>query len=335
MPFHGVDREPQFDTRCSWDNTPRAASLVSRRRRVGLAKTIFVEFLKIGSQHMAIHGVIWFTKKTVGRFAAFVVAFFVLHWLVAVIQAADAATASRVPDVNTELLLPPAAARAWRDVQEAIRDGEELLSPDPEPYYSRAEIWSKRLENQEEALLDTLRGVEAFLEGKDASDPAEIDKALKRLRDAAWLSLQRPKSIYPGAAEKHYGAGLHAYATGQFEESAAHFTRAIQLDASCPEYYYFRSLAHLSAGDRAHAINDAEKGALVESHLTDNARMDVSRSLRRVQGEQRLWLESYRRGRPTYDPRRDETLPARLSPDLRSPRDRSRIKGTKSVDRER
>jgi hypothetical protein len=60
--------------------------------------------------------------------------------------------------------------------------------------------------------------------------------------------------------------------------------------------------------------------------------MEVSRSLRRVQGEQRLWLESYRRGRPTYDPRRDWTLPARLSPDVRTPRDRSRIKGGTSDD---
>jgi tetratricopeptide (TPR) repeat protein len=250
-------------------------------------------------------------------------------------HAEDPAAVSRIPDVNADLILPPPAARAWRDVQEAIRDGEQLPSPDPEPYYSRAEIWAERLENQEEALLDTLRGVEAFLEGKDASDPAETDKALKKLRDAAWLSLQRPKSIYPGAAEKHYSAGLHSYAMGKFEEAAEQFTRAIQLDATCPTYYYFRSLAYFSVGDTSRAIYDAEKGARVESHLTESARMDVSRSLIRVQGQQRLWLEGYRRGRPTYDPRQDETLPPRLTPDSRSPNERSRIRGATSSDRDR
>jgi len=285
---------------------------------------------------MEIRAVTWFSVTAVRCFVACTLLAYLFAWADrAAIQAADTSTTGRIPEVNADLLLPPAATRAWRDVQEAIRDGEELPSPDPEPYYSRAEIWSKRLENQEEALLDTLRGVEAFLEGKDASDPAEIDKALKKLRDAAWLSLQRPKSIYPGNAEKHYGAGLHAYAMGQFEEAAAQFTRAIQLDASCPKYYYFRSLAHVAVGDRGRAIDDAEKGARVESHLPESARMDVSRSLMRVQGELRLWLEGFRRGRPTYDPRRDETLPARLSPDSRSPRERSRIKGATSTYRER
>jgi tetratricopeptide (TPR) repeat protein len=213
-------------------------------------------------------------------------------------------------------------------VQDAVRDGEKLPSLDPEPYYSRAEIWSTLLDNQEEALLDTLRGVEALLEGKDEDDPAELDKALRKLRDAAWLSLQRPKSVFPGSAQKHYGAGLRAYGAGNFDEAAEQFTRAIQLDRKCPEYYYFRSLAYLSVGDKAQAINDAEKGVLIESRLSHSARMEVSRSLIRVQGPNRLWLEGYRRGRPTYNPQRDDTLPARLAPDSRSPRERARIKGS-------
>lgn len=283
-------------------------------------------------QHRLIPKAIWLSEMSVRRcvsYALVALALRVTHS--EAMRAADPAAVGLVRGVNADLLLPPAEERAWRDVQEAIRDGEELPLRDPEPYYSRAEIWATRLENQEEALLDTLRGVEAFLEGPDSSDPAEIDKALKKLSNAAWLSLQRPKSIYPGAAEKHYGAGLYCYSLGQFEEAAMQFTRAIQLDARCPQYYYFRSLAYLVAGDERLAINDAEKGALVESHLTDSARLDVSRSLVRVQGTQRLWLEGYRRGRPTYDPRRDESLPALLSPDSRSPRERSRIKGSTSA----
>jgi tetratricopeptide (TPR) repeat protein len=284
---------------------------------------------------MHFHRAARFSEINLQRFVGFTIAVAALHLAEgAVIQAADTQRAIRNSNVIADPLLPPTAARAWRDVQEAIRDGEQLPAPDPEPYYSRAEIWSKRLENQEEALLDTLRGVEVFLNGNDSSDPAEINKALKKLRDAAWLSLQRPKSIYPGAAEKHYSAGLHSYSMGRFVEAVLQFTRAIQLDANCPVYYYYRSLARLSAGDERHAIMDAEKGAMVESHLMESARMDVSRSLVRIQGQQRLWLEAYRRGRPTYNPRRDDTLPARLSPDSRSTRERSRIKGATSAHHE-
>lgn len=265
-------------------------------------------------------------------FTIIVFAFFYVHW--ADVRAEDTPAVGRIPEVHAELLLPSSAARAWSDVQEAIRDGEELPAPDPEPYYSRAEIWAERLENQEEALLDTLRGVEALLGGKDGNDPAEIESAFKRLREAAWRSLQRPKAIYPGAAEKHYGAGLHSYAMDNFEVAAAQFSRAIQLDASHPEYYYYRSLAYLASGHRGLAISDAEKGALLESRLTKAAQSDVCRSLRRVQGQHRIWLEDLRRGRPTYDPRRDATLPERLSPDSRSLEERARIQGAASVSRE-
>jgi tetratricopeptide (TPR) repeat protein len=263
---------------------------------------------------------------------SFVLAFFCVHW--PDVRADDASAVGRIPKVHAELLLPSPAARAWRDVQEAIRDGEELPAPDPEPYYSRAEIWAERLENQEEALLDTLRGVEALLGGKDGNDPAEIERAFKRLREAAWRSLQRPKAIYPGAAEKHFGAGLHSYAMDNFEVAAAQFSRAIQLDASHPEYYYYRSLAYLASGHRGLAINDAEKGAILESRLTKAAQADVCRSLRRVQGQHRIWLEDFRRGRPTYDPRRDSTLPERLFPDSRSLEERARIQGATNVSRE-
>lgn len=243
------------------------------------------------------------------------------------LYAADAtARGGRIPDVEAEPILPPSEAQSWLEVQEAIRDGESLPSRDPAPYYARAEIWSKRLENQEEALLDTLRGVEALLESEQASDPSERDDALRRLCDAAWLSLQRPKVVYPGLAEKHYASGYRAYAAGNFKEAVNQFTRAIQLDGTCPLYLYYRALSTRSLGDGDRAAADAEKGAWIESRLSDAAKMEVSRALRRIQGASRIWLETHRRGRPTYDPRRDDKLSPGLAPESRSEAEQARIR---------
>lgn len=233
----------------------------------------------------------------------------------------------RIAEPTTEPLLPDDEARFWREVQDAVRDGESLDAPDPEPYFSRAELWSKKLENQEEALLDTLRGVEVFLAGEDADDPLMQSIVLMKLRDAAWRSLQKPKTLYAGSAEKHFGEGLHEYHQGNHENAASDFTRAIQLDPLQPHYYYYLALARHQSGDAETATAYAEKGARLESHLTDQAKTQVSKSLQRVQGGERNWLEQHRLGRPTYDPRQDANLPAAFSPDPRTRAEQDRIQG--------
>jgi hypothetical protein len=234
---------------------------------------------------------------------------------------------NRGSESQQEPYLPPTEAQSWREIQGAIRDGEKLKQRDPEPYYSRAEIWSKRLENQEEALLDTLRGIDALMESDEWNDPDAKDRAFRQLRDAAWRSLDRPKSVYPGAARSHYGNGLSSLGASDFQTAADHFTRAIQLDANTPIFFYFRAIAVRNMGNESEAAIDAQRGARLESMRSEFYRSDISRELRNVQGEQRLWLESHRRGRPTYNPRQDFTLPARLSPELRTEAERNRIRG--------
>lgn len=232
-----------------------------------------------------------------------------------------------IAEPATALLLPADEARFWRDVQDAVRDGESLDAPDPEPYFSRAELWSRKLANQEEALLDTLRGVEVFLAGEAADDPLTQTIVLMKLRDAAWRSLQKPKTLYGGSAEKHFGEGLHEYRRGNHELAASDFTRAIQLDPLQPHYYYHLALARRQSGDVAAATAYAEKGARLEVHLTDQAKREVSKSLERVQGAERIWLEKLRLGRPTYDPRHDANLPAAFSPAPRTRAEQERIQG--------
>ena len=234
---------------------------------------------------------------------------------------------NRSSESHQEPYLPPTEAQSWREIQEAIRDGEKLKQRDPEPYYSRAEMWSKRLENQEEALLDTLRGVDALMQSDEWNNPDAKDRAFRQLRDTAWRSLDRPKSVYPGAARAHYGSGHSALGANDFQTAVDHFTRAIQLDANTPEFYYFRAIALKNLGNESEAAFDAQRGAQLESTRTDSYRADIARELRRVQGKQRLWLEAHRRGRPTYNPRQDFTLPDRLAPDMRTDRERDLIRG--------
>ena len=169
---------------------------------------------------------------------------------------------NRSSESHQEPYLPPTEAQSWREIQEAIRDGEKLKQRDPEPYYSRAEMWSKRLENQEEALLDTLRGVDALMQSDEWNNPDAKDRAFRQLRDTAWRSLDRPKSVYPGAARAHYGSGLSALGANDFQTAVDHFTRAIQLDANTPEYYYFRAIALKNLGNerRFPVISGASKG---------------------------------------------------------------------------
>ena len=234
---------------------------------------------------------------------------------------------NRSSESHQEPYLPPTEAQSWREIQEAIRDGEKLKQRDPEPYYSRAEMWSKRLENQEEALLDTLRGVDALMQSDEWNNPDAKDRAFRQLRDTAWRSLDRPKSVYPGAARAHYGSGLSALGANDFQTAVDHFTRAIQLDANTPEFYYFRAIALKNLGNESEAAFDAQRGAQLESTRSDSYRADISRELRSVQGAQRLWLEAHRRGRPTYNPQQDFTLPARLAPDMRTDSEWNRIRG--------
>ena len=234
---------------------------------------------------------------------------------------------NRSSESHQEPYLPPTEAQSWREIQEAIRDGEKLKQRDPEPYYSRAEMWSKRLENQEEALLDTLRGVDALMQSDEWNNPDAKDRAFRQLRDTAWRSLDRPKSVYPGAARAHYGSGLSALGANDFQTAVDHFTRAIQLDANTPEFYYFRAIALKNLGNESESAFDAQRGAQLESTRSDSYRADISRELRSVQGAQRLWLEAHRRGRPTYNPQQDFTLPARLAPDMRTDSEWNRIRG--------
>ena len=89
-----------------------------------------------------------------------------------------------------------------------------------------------------------------------------------------------------------YGAGVHGYYAGNFQQSHDTLSRVVAIGTDDPRVYYFRGLASLRLGRRDEAIADFSEGANLEA--AGWSIRTVSRSLERVQGPDRLLLERSR-----------------------------------------
>jgi hypothetical protein len=92
---------------------------------------------------------------------------------------------------------------------------------------------------------------------------------------------------------QNYGAGVHAYFTGDSMKAYEQLTAAIDHGSKDPRVFYFRGLAYLRLGRPQEAVTDFRKGADVESKDI-NRFYNVGKALERVQGADRLQLEGYR-----------------------------------------
>jgi hypothetical protein len=95
------------------------------------------------------------------------------------------------------------------------------------------------------------------------------------------------------AASMHYGRGVHAYFDGQDHAAEKLLSQAIESNPNDPRAYYFRAMSRLRLGQKHEARQDMLAGATVEARAP--ARYAVGTALERVQGQDRLLLESYRR----------------------------------------
>jgi hypothetical protein len=95
--------------------------------------------------------------------------------------------------------------------------------------------------------------------------------------------------------EQLYGNGVHAFNDRDYATAYRHLTAAIQGGSHDPRAYYFRGLASLSLGKQQEAGADFQKGAELESG--DSAGVyPVGKSIARIQGPTREYLEQYREG---------------------------------------
>lgn len=94
------------------------------------------------------------------------------------------------------------------------------------------------------------------------------------------------------SASALYGQGVHAYFAGRSNEAESCLSRALELDAHDPRFYYFRALSLLRLGRVDEARGDMLAGAAREAQQP--GRFAVGGALQRVQGRHRLLLEQYR-----------------------------------------
>ncbi|MDB4539812.1 hypothetical protein N9231_05270 [Saprospiraceae bacterium] len=90
-----------------------------------------------------------------------------------------------------------------------------------------------------------------------------------------------------------YGAGIHKFFSGCNAEAIQLFDAAIAAKPNDPRPYYYRGLAKMNYGDQFAAQADYRLGAQMEA-LGKRRSSLVSRSLERIQGNNRLCIEQAR-----------------------------------------
>ncbi|MFM9057752.1 MAG: hypothetical protein ACKOSQ_01265, partial [Planctomycetaceae bacterium] len=96
----------------------------------------------------------------------------------------------------------------------------------------------------------------------------------------------------PLSITRVYGAGVHAYFSGDYLRCYDDLTDTIEAGSRDPRTRYFRGLAALCLGRLDEAEADFSEGAQLEAEAGGN--WPVSRSLERVQGNPRFQLERHR-----------------------------------------
>ena len=109
-----------------------------------------------------------------------------------------------------------------------------------------------------------------------------------------------------------FGSGVHAYYASDYARSYDDLTGAIEAGSLDPRTFYFRGLAALKLGRSDEAAADFEDGANREAD--GGGSVLISRTLERVQGNDRLQLERFRaRARVATLSRNRESIRRRYS----------------------
>jgi tetratricopeptide (TPR) repeat protein len=194
---------------------------------------------------------------------------------------------------------PQVVQDAWRQIAAAIDENQGLSRPRPEPLFARAELWMM-VGNYDAALRDLL--VAMRIASDTGAAPRVYDAVFNRLRDVLERYDSTPVPPEDGEPSRHYGHGMHSFWKGHYVEAHKAFSNAISLAPGNPLYWYMRAVTHRRLGNEEAAQHDALLGASAERKAClrrDSASLDINRELRRLQGNDRIWLETQRRGDPS------------------------------------
>jgi hypothetical protein len=126
-------------------------------------------------------------------------------------------------------------------------------------------------------------------------------KALPSLQAYGWSSPVAPGTTLAGwgfnssmTAGGSFGQGYDRYWQGRYAEALADFNNAVRRDPRDPRFWYYKGLAEAALSDRSSAEASFRQGGVTE-RMRGSDRKLVGRSLERVQGVQRVWLEQVAR----------------------------------------
>jgi tetratricopeptide (TPR) repeat protein len=187
----------------------------------------------------------------------------------------------------------PSIQKAWRQVDNAIKDNDRLKKPLPEPYLARAEIWAM-VGNYDEALADQLRATELLYKGTPSL--IEQKRYLERMQKTLDRLRKMPRPYFPVDADKLYYLGRSFYFQGDCERALKELNEAIRLRPDEPLYWYYRALTYRRLGKNDEATRDARVAASLRR--AGKSRKDIARELERIQGAPRVWLNEQDRWRP-------------------------------------
>lgn len=197
----------------------------------------------------------------------------------------------------------PEIRTAWEEASEAF-DANEKLPEDqrlPDPYFARAEIWY--------TLNNYIAAIENYVEGiryarKTNQDILTYAVYFTKLQTAAenLLSLPVPpegvNQNLPARGFLHFNRGVSSYLRGDYKKAIEELSDAVSLVPTDPLIWYYRGLAMKANGELARGQHDVLLGVHFEKDLSPGRRRAINRSLFRVQGSDRLWLEHFRLGSP-------------------------------------
>jgi tetratricopeptide (TPR) repeat protein len=154
--------------------------------------------------------------------------------------------------------------------------------------------------NYDAALRDLLVAMQ--IASDTGAAPRVYDAVFNRLREVLERYDTTPVPPEDGEPSRHYGHGMHSFWEGHYVEAEKAFADAISLAPGNPLYWYMRAVTHRRLGNEEAAMHDALLGASAERKAClrrDGASLDINRELRRLQGNDRIWLENQRRGDPS------------------------------------
>jgi len=174
------------------------------------------------------------------------------------------------------------------DLRDAIRLGEEAIRAGNAEGYLIKGIALARMGNFTAGLKEYTEGLRRLIR------PQLADGLYYIVENHP--SFQLPDALRvpdPVQGEKHYAAGLRFYFAGQYAQAERELLEAYRNQPNDARYLYFLGLSRMAQGKRAAAIDNFQRGWLLERQNKPGA-ATVGAALERVQGPARQTLNAYR-----------------------------------------